>query len=66
MSLEPAKITKPGHTSGCTLENVWDGGEIGDKRDFGVKLKVSGNEPGPYTATVEVTVIIPRWKSVAP
>lgn len=58
--LEPAKITKPGHTSGCTLENVWDGGEIGDKRDFGVKLKVSGNEPGPYTATVEVTVHNPK------
>jgi hypothetical protein len=59
--LEPAKITTPGHTSGCPLENVWDGvGEIGDKRDFGVKLKVISNEPGPYTATVEVTIHNPK------
>lgn len=59
--LEPAKITKPGHTSGCTLETFWDGaGDGGDKKDFSVTLNVSGNEPGPYTAAVEVTLHNPK------
>jgi hypothetical protein len=55
--LEPAKITKPGHASGCTLETFSDGaGDGGDKKDFSVTLNVSGNEPGPYSAAIEVTL----------
>lgn len=59
--LEPAKIIPPGHTPGCTLETYWDGaGDGGDKKDFSVTLNVAGNEPGPYTAAVEVTLHNPR------
>lgn len=57
--LEPAKIISP--TSGCTLETFWDGaGDGGDKKDFSVTLNVAGNEPGPYTAAVEVTIHNPK------
>jgi hypothetical protein len=53
------KLAAP--TSGCTLETFWDGaGDGGDKKDFGVTLNVAGNEPGPYTAAVEVTIHSPK------
>jgi hypothetical protein len=58
--LEPAKISKPGHTSGCTLETTWFQGDTGDKQDFDVTLKVTGHSPGPFPTYVEVTVHNPK------
>jgi hypothetical protein len=55
------KATSTHPTSGCTLINTWDGvGEAGDKQDYSVKLKVTGAEPGPYTAQVEVKILNPK------
>ncbi|MGH2853011.1 MAG: hypothetical protein ACRDLF_02315 [Solirubrobacteraceae bacterium] len=54
--VKKAASTRP--ASGCTLINTWDGvGEGGDKRDFSVKLKVTGAEPGPYSAQIEVKIL---------
>jgi hypothetical protein len=47
--------------SACRLQTVWDGvGDAGDKRDFSVTLKIAGNEPGPYSARVKVTIHNPK------
>ena len=48
-------------TSDCTLDTIWDGvGDGGDKQDYSVMLKVTGSEPGPYTAQVEVKILNPK------
>jgi len=58
--LEPPRSgTHP--TSGCTLDTIWDGaGDGGDKQDYSVTLKVTGHEPGPYSAQVEVKILNPK------
>ena len=55
------KATGTHPTSGCTLDTIWDGvGDGGDKQDYSVTLKVTGSEPGPYSAQVEVKILSPK------
>jgi hypothetical protein len=55
------KATGTHPASDCTLDTIWDGvGDGGDKQDYGVTLKTTGSEPGPYSVQVEVKILNPK------